>query len=83
MENAVFAALQQELQAIELPPFLTVSSIGIDGTLYGVEVGGHMRSARLAWWETPPKSWEPLQGWHGRTAALFDSMLPAATPDCC
>jgi hypothetical protein len=82
LEKPVLDMLLAELQAVELPPFLPVSSIGLDGTTYGVEAGSYMLSARLTWWEAPPKAWEPLRDWHMRTAALFDSLLPLATPDC-
>jgi hypothetical protein len=82
LANSVFDMLQAELQAIELPPFLPVPTIGVDGTSYGVETGSYMPSARLAWWHTLPEAWGPLRNWHARAAALFDSLLPPATPDC-
>ncbi len=81
LEHSVFDELVADLQAIELPPFLAVSTIGLDGTSYGVETGSYMLSARLAWWQTPPEAWEPLRNWHARASALFDSLLPTATPE--
>jgi hypothetical protein len=81
LESSVFRFLLSELQAIDLHPFSPVSIIGLDGTSHGVEAGSCYLSARLAWWETPPKEWEPLQNWHTRATALFDSLLPSSTAD--
>jgi hypothetical protein len=70
--DAVVAALE----AMELAPFVSVATLGIDGTTYGVERGGHWLSARLAWWERPPTAWAPLAAWHERARAFLDQHVP-------
>jgi hypothetical protein len=80
LESSIFNALTTELRAIQLTPFVVVSTIGIDGTSYGVEVGGFGSSARLSWWETPPPNWAPLQQWHAHAVTQFEALLPASTP---
>ena len=80
LDAAAFETLLHRLQAIELPPFLPVSTVGIDGTSYGVEVGSFGLSARLSWWESPPDAWSPLEEWHASAVAQFEGLLPASTP---
>jgi hypothetical protein len=80
LQSSVFNALATELRAIELAPFIAVSTLGIDGTSYGVEVGGFALSTRLSWWETPPQNWASLEQWHAHAVAQFEALLPASTP---
>ena len=79
IERSTFDSLSSELHDIELMPFAPVSTLGIDGTTYGVEVGDFGVSARLSWWASPPADWVPVQEWHERAVALFESLLPAQT----
>jgi len=80
LDAAVFEGLLHRLQAIDLPPFLPVSTVGIDGTSYGVEVGSFGLSARLSWWESAPKAWSLLEEWHASAITQFEGLLPASTP---
>jgi hypothetical protein len=82
LEKEVFGKLLAELRGIELPPFVEVSTIGIDGVSCGIETGSYMASASLAWWGTPPAAWAPLANWHAHAMAVFEGMLPLSTPDC-
>jgi hypothetical protein len=79
LDSKEYSLLLDELQVIKVPPFLSVSTVGLDGTSYGVESGSYMLSARLAWWEAAPAAWAPLQQWHERAASAFESLLPLAT----
>lgn len=71
--------LLAELKNIELPPFMSVPTVGIDGTTYGIEIGVFRLSARLSWWETPPAEWAALHRWHAEAIARFDALLPEST----
>jgi hypothetical protein len=71
--------LLAQLKSIRLPPFITVPTLGIDGTPYGIEVGSFTLSARLSWWETPPREWSELHTWHAQAIAGFEALLPAST----
>lgn len=80
VETALHEALTSALRDIRLPPFVSATTAGIDGTTYGVDFGGYMRSARLSWWEQPPAEWAELGAWHEQAIARFDALLPASTP---
>lgn len=75
-----FRDLLAELRAMQLAPFAATSTVGIDGTSYGVEVGAFTPSGRLSWWGQPAAGWAPLQAWHTRAIERFESLLPASTP---
>lgn len=80
IERSDFASLSSELQGLVLAPFAPVSTLGIDGTTYGVEAGDFSVSARLSWWESAaPADWAPVQQWHARAVELFESLLPTQT----
>ncbi len=72
--------LVAQLKSIQLPPFIPVATVGIDGTSYGLELGSFRLSARLSWWETPPPEWAALQSWHAEAVTSFEALLPASTP---
>ena len=76
-----FRKLLAELRAMQLTPFTSTSSTGVDGTSYGVEVGTLEPSGRLSWWGKPPEAWASLQDWHTCATELFESLLPPSTPD--
>jgi hypothetical protein len=76
----LYEPLLAQLRSIQLPPFIAVATLGIDGTSYGVEIGAFGLSARLSWWETPPREWAALHSWHADAVARFDALLPASTP---
>jgi hypothetical protein len=80
IDTSVHEPLLAGLRGIRLPPFIPASTVGIDGTTYGVEAGDYMRSARVAWWETPPAEWAGLGLWHAEAIARFEALLPASTP---
>ncbi|MCL2310261.1 MAG: hypothetical protein FWC42_08335 [Proteobacteria bacterium] len=80
LASDVFETVLRSLQAIKLPPFVPVSTIGIDGTSYGLEINSFALSARYNWWESPPEAWTQLEEWHGSTTAQFEDLLPASTP---
>ena len=71
--------LLSELAAIHLPPFLPVSTLGLDGTSYAIEFGSSWRSAALSWWCEPPEEWQTLASFHERALALFERFLPVST----
>jgi len=81
VEEESFRALLSELQAMQVTPFALASTMGIDGTSYGVEVGGINPSGRMSWWGKPPLGWAPLQEWHARATELLESFLPASTSE--
>jgi hypothetical protein len=80
-EEESFRGLLSELRAMQFAPFALASTMGIDGTSYGVEVGGISPSGRMSWWGKPPTGWAPLQAWHARAIELFESLLPASTSE--
>ena len=67
-----------ELSLIALPPFLPVSTIGLDGISHAVEFGDCWRSASLAWWGKPPRQWRALAEWYGQAVKLFEQFLPVS-----
>jgi hypothetical protein len=77
LRQEIVAPVLGELAAIRLVPFPMASTLGLDGTSYGVERGTGFRSARLSWWDVHPEDWAPLHQWHEQTAASFDALLPA------
>lgn len=79
LPQSEFNKILSDLRAIELAPFIAVATAGIDGTSYGIEVGGFGVSAKLNWWETPPVNWDPLHQWHANAIAHFEALLPAST----
>ncbi len=81
VEEEGFIALLSELRAMHVTPFALASTMGIDGTSYGIEVGGFRVSGRMSWWGKPPIEWVPLQEWHARAIELFESFLPASTSE--
>lgn len=74
-----FSGLLSELRAMQLSPFALASPVGIDGTTYGVEVGGFGKSGLMSWWGKPPVGWAPLQAWHARAIEQLESLLPSGT----
>lgn len=81
IEALAYEGLLSRLREIQLPPFIAVATLGIDGTSYGIEIGAFFgRSARLSWWETPPPEWAALGTWHSEAVEKFDGLLPARTP---
>jgi hypothetical protein len=71
--------LVTELEQIELPAFVPVNTIGIDGVTYGVEVGGFMTSASFRWWCDPPERWKGLSMWHRKAMHELQKQLPPST----
>lgn len=81
VESATYEPLLSRLRAVQVLPFIPVSTFGIDGTLCGIEIGAVFDvSARLIWWETPPAEWSELHSWHLAAVREFDALLPASTP---
>jgi len=78
--SAVFETVLHSFQAMKLPPFVPVSTCGIDGTSYGFEMSSFALSARFSWWESLPAAWSQLEEWHSSTIAQFEDLLPANTP---
>jgi hypothetical protein len=74
-----FSTLLAELRAMQLSPFAVASTAGIDGTTYGVEVGGSGKSGLMSWWGKPPAGWAALQAWHVRAIGRLESLLPSST----
>ena len=80
IEPTQLEPLLAQLKSIQIPPFIRVPTVGIDGTTYGIEIRSFRVSARLSWWETPPAEWAALQSWHAQAVATFEALLPASTP---
>ena len=80
IEAPAYEGLLLRLREIQLPPFITVSRLGLDGISYGIETSAFGLSARLSWWETPPPQWAALETWHAEAVEKFDGLLPASTP---
>ncbi|MCR8958699.1 hypothetical protein M0765_013470 [Variovorax sp. S2] len=76
-----FSGLLSELRTMQLSPFALASTIGIDGTSYGVEVGGFGKSGFMSWWGKPPVGWAPLEAWHARAIKQLESLLPSSTSE--
>lgn len=74
-----FNGLLSELRTMQLSPFALASTVGIDGTSYGVEVGGFGKSGLMSWWGKPPAEWAPLQAWHACAIELLESLLLPST----
>lgn len=72
-------SVEQALQAIQLPAFIPVNTIGLDGVSNGVEVGSYMASATFRWWCEPPELWHALSTWHSNTIRSFEALLPERT----
>lgn len=81
VEEERFRELLSELRAMLVTPFALASTMGIDGTSYGIDVGGFSVSGRMSWWGKPPIEWVPLQEWHARAIELFESFLPESTSE--
>jgi hypothetical protein len=81
VEEESFRELLTELRAMQAAPFALASTMGIDGTSYGVEVGGIRPSGRMSWWGKPPIGWAALQAWHARAIERFEALLPASTSE--
>jgi hypothetical protein len=71
--------LLEELAGIQLPPFLPVSTLGLDGISYAIVFGDSWRSATLSWWCEPPEEWQSLGRCYERAISLFERFLPAST----
>ena len=74
-----FSGLLSELRSMQLSPFALASTVGIDGTSYGVEVGGFGKSGLMSWWGKPPTGWAPFQTWHACAIERLESLLPPST----
>ena len=61
---------------IKLPSCDLPNKIGIDGTIYGVEITDGKSDRFLSWWSIPPEDWQPLLIWFQDTVAIFDAILP-------
>ena len=53
--------------------------IGLDGTVYGLELIGSRNTIRTTWWLEPPPGSEELAQWHTRVTKEFQQYLPAMT----
>ena len=54
-------SLLDRLNAISLHPFIAANKIGLDGDIYGIEVGDSVMASRLSWWVgAPQRDWQPL-----------------------
>ena len=53
--------------------------LGLDGTVYGLELIGTLNTIRTAWWLEPPPGSEELGKWHSRVSEEFQQYLPAMT----
>jgi hypothetical protein len=80
IEAQAYEGLLSRLREIQLPPFMTVARLGLDGVSYGVEVAVFGLSARLSWWQTAPPEWAGLESWHSEAIEKFDGLLPVSTP---
>ena len=78
INKCVLDELMNKLQGIELPPFIPVDTVGIDGVRNGLEFGSYMASARLSWWCDPPPQWAPLQSWHNDAIDVLEQLLPSS-----
>ena len=65
------------LSSIPLNSFIQPPSLGIDGTVYGIEVG-HC-SCSLQWWCSLPDHRSSLDLWYKKAIALFEQALPDRT----
>jgi hypothetical protein len=81
IEAPAYEGLLSRLREIQLPPFINLASLGIDGITYGIEINLFGLSTRLSWWNTPPPEWAALGTWHAEAIEKFDGLLPASTPD--
>ena len=80
IEEPAYEGLLLRLREMQLPPFITVARLGLDGTTYGIETSAFGLSARLSWWQDPPPEWAALGIWHAEAVEKFDGLLPASTP---
>ena len=60
-----------KLQSLETP-----DPIGIDGTIYGIEITDRGIDRCLSWWSIPTEDWQLLLIWFQDTVAIFDEILP-------
>ena len=69
-------AIIDRFYQIELKSLDSPNLIGIDGTIYGVEITDRRIDRYLSWWSIPPKDWQPLLIWFQNTITIFDDILP-------
>lgn len=53
--------------------------LGLDGTVYGLEIISSLNTIRTTWWLQPPPGSEELGLWHTRTIEELQKYLPAMT----
>lgn len=73
-------SLDEELQGIVLPPFVS-GRLGLDGSSGAVERPGYGDDwVCLSWWMDGPAQWEDLLAWHAKASASLTYHLPDVPP---
>ena len=78
-QNNLAEKILLSLSLISLNPFVQPNVVGVDGTIYGIEVGNHWFSCSLRWWCSPPHNWKALNYWYQETVDIFETALPDRT----
>ena len=71
--------LLSSLFSMSSNPVMQPHSLGIDGTVYGIEAEKHLFSCSLQWWCSPPENCSSLAMWYEKAIALFEQTLPDTT----
>jgi hypothetical protein len=72
------ADLLSRAAALAVPPHIQNSSFGVDGTSYGLVLGGPFAQARFEWWCDPPAGWEPLAALLWEIETLAEAAIKAS-----
>jgi len=72
-------SILSKLTAIKLSPFIPVSTIGLDGVIYGIQFESRHILVQLRWWWNLPEEWSSLREWFQEAVDMFEYYLPAST----
>jgi hypothetical protein len=68
-------SLLEGIARAHVPPRLSEDRMGTDGTSYEVAFGRFFANSLFAWWQSPPKGWEPLSDFVKSVQTLVDERL--------
>ena len=74
--ESLYSHITGRLKAVRVSPFDLDTSIGLDGTSYGIRMEAFMSSTNLSWWCTPQKGLTELYLWFFDTIKEFQALLP-------